>query len=443
MPPGTYRVEFNGLPFQFNKEYWNDKETIGLGQDVVVGDGATVPDINALLNSGGYIAGTVTNAGNAPMSNVTVQAYEQVSGSPSVLRKTGFTDANGAYRLNELGTASYRVKFTDNSGTCPVEWWDNAANEGSATNVDVVGGLTTGGISPQLCVGAANAAPVLSPETPSLTTSQGVAGTVGLTASDADSDPLTWSISGQGTKGTASVPAGTGTSKTVTYTPNAGVTGADSFTVQVSDGHGGTDQVTVSVTITPATSLPPTPAPITGFVAGASGGIRVGEVRVAQTSLDGDPSLTLGYQWQHAGKGGTWVNIPGAAAQGRSFELPPSVMKINVRVVVTAQRAGVAPAVSASGPLLILPGNHNASKLRIVGPHRVGKRLVAKVKVPDKAEDLEIRYVWTVAGTQLRLTGRSIIVPAAAAGRKVFVDIRLVAPGYHNQELRSPMVNIA
>ena len=210
--------------------------------------------------------------------------------------------------------------------------------------------------------------------------------------------------------------------------------------MRVADGHGGTDEVTVSVTITPV-SAPPTATPITGFSATASGGTRVGEVRVAQTSLDSDPSLTLGYQWQHAGKGGTWVNIPGATA--RTFELPPSVMKINVRVVVTAQRAGVASVVSASAPLLILPGNHNASKLKIVGPHKVGKRLTAKVKDADKPDDLEIRYVWTVAGTQIRLTGRSIIVPAAASGKKIFVDIRLVAPGYHNQELRSRMVNIS
>ncbi|WP_420641694.1 Ig-like domain-containing protein [Candidatus Leptofilum sp.] len=71
-----------------------------------------------------------------------------------------------------------------------------------------------------------------------------------LTASDGDADSLTWSIHDQGNIGTASFSGGnTGTSVNVDYAPNANMNGSDSFVVRVSDGRGGTDDITVNVTI--------------------------------------------------------------------------------------------------------------------------------------------------------------------------------------------------
>jgi hypothetical protein len=70
-----------------------------------------------------------------------------------------------------------------------------------------------------------------------------------LNASDAEGDTLTWSINNPASKGIASV-SGTGTSKTIIYNPNTSYTGLDSFNVQVSDGNGGMDTITVNVNIT-------------------------------------------------------------------------------------------------------------------------------------------------------------------------------------------------
>jgi hypothetical protein len=70
-----------------------------------------------------------------------------------------------------------------------------------------------------------------------------------LHATDADHDPLTWSILTPPFKyAYASVVAGAGV---VTYSPPANYNGGDSFVVQVSDGHGGADSITVNVTIRP------------------------------------------------------------------------------------------------------------------------------------------------------------------------------------------------
>ncbi|NJN55956.1 MAG: tandem-95 repeat protein, partial [Anaerolineae bacterium] len=78
-----------------------------------------------------------------------------------------------------------------------------------------------------------------------------------LNATDGDGDDLTWSIFDQGNIGTASITGSNpGNSMGITYVPNANMNGADSFVVRVSDGRGGTDDITVSVTIDPQNDNP-------------------------------------------------------------------------------------------------------------------------------------------------------------------------------------------
>ncbi|HEY3416195.1 MAG TPA: Ig-like domain-containing protein, partial [Armatimonadota bacterium] len=83
-----------------------------------------------------------------------------------------------------------------------------------------------------------------------LNTYQESAGTTGqLTASDPNSDPLTYSIVTNGTKGTATITnAATGR---YTYVPTSGQTGTDTFTFKVNDGHEDSNIATVTVTINP------------------------------------------------------------------------------------------------------------------------------------------------------------------------------------------------
>lgn len=71
-----------------------------------------------------------------------------------------------------------------------------------------------------------------------------------LTASDPDGDTLTWSIDSQAGHGIASA-SGTGATKAIGYTPAANYHGIDSFIVEVEDGHGGQDTITVNVTVQP------------------------------------------------------------------------------------------------------------------------------------------------------------------------------------------------
>jgi hypothetical protein len=67
---------------------------------------------------------------------------------------------------------------------------------------------------------------------------------VTLTASDPDGDPLTWHIDSRPTNGTLS-----GSPPDLTYTPDTGFSGDDSFTFYVNDGEADSNTATVSITV--------------------------------------------------------------------------------------------------------------------------------------------------------------------------------------------------
>jgi hypothetical protein len=84
----------------------------------------------------------------------------------------------------------------------------------------------------------------------SLTTAEDTLGHVTLVGADPDGDTLQFSVAQPG-RGTV---AGEGADRT--YTPDADLNGADSFTYTVSDGNGGTATGSVSVTVTPVNDAP-------------------------------------------------------------------------------------------------------------------------------------------------------------------------------------------
>jgi len=102
-----------------------------------------------------------------------------------------------------------------------------------------------------ITVAAVNDAPVIDQgESAALTTAEDTAGTLNLTATDIDSDTLSWSISSAAVEGTATVNGGV-----VSYEPATDFNGTDSFTVEVSDGEL-TDTIVVNVTVESANDAP-------------------------------------------------------------------------------------------------------------------------------------------------------------------------------------------
>lgn len=92
-----------------------------------------------------------------------------------------------------------------------------------------------------------NSAPVATDD--AILTQEDTATNGALSASDADGDPLTYSIVANGSKGIATITnAATGA---FTYTPNANENGTDAFTFKANDGTLDSNTATITVTITP------------------------------------------------------------------------------------------------------------------------------------------------------------------------------------------------
>src|SRR5664280_3041881 len=177
-------------------------------------------------------------------------------------------------------TYGYRWQSSANGGLT----WINvfgATNQAYAVQASDVGKVLRcvvtcldklSGISPEQSAGAysnavtvVNEAPVITQgATTSVTMDEDASPTpfsLTLHATDADGDTLTWSVPSGASHGTATA-SDTGSSKNIGYIPTADYNGSDSFVVQVSDGYGGTDDITVSVTVNSINDIP-------SFTAGA------------------------------------------------------------------------------------------------------------------------------------------------------------------------------
>jgi len=109
------------------------------------------------------------------------------------------------------------------------------------TVFDGNGGTDTGAVT--ITINGLNDPPVADDDTD--TTSQGTSVTIDILGNDSDPDGDTLTVNSvtQGHNGTV-----TNNGNDVTYTPNPGFTGVDSFSYTISDGNGGTDTATVTVT---------------------------------------------------------------------------------------------------------------------------------------------------------------------------------------------------
>ena len=188
---------------------------------VTVTSGNTAPVVNAgpdqgiSLPANAVLDGTVTDDGLPdPPATVTVE-WSKTSGPGTVT----FGDANAVdttASFSEGGT--YVLKLT--------------ADDSALTGSDEV---TITVNTPPAAADDATSTPQDTPKDIDVLAND----------TDADSDPLTVSSVTQPANGTV---VNNGTD--VTYTPNAGYTGIDTFTYTASDGRGGTDTAIVTVTVT-------------------------------------------------------------------------------------------------------------------------------------------------------------------------------------------------
>ena len=129
------------------------------------------------------------------------------------------------------------------SGTAPNLTYSPASNFHGGDSLtfqanDGKGGVDSGTVS--ITVTPVNDPPVAQDQ--NVTTSEDTARAITLVATDADGDPLTFTVATGPSNGSLS-----GTAPNITYTPNGGYAGPDSVTFQVSDNNGGIDTGTVNI----------------------------------------------------------------------------------------------------------------------------------------------------------------------------------------------------
>ncbi len=136
LEPGDYVVEFYYYGGNYVPEWYDDKPDLYNADPVSVTDGGLTPGINAILEVGGEITGTVTAEDSGdPLENVSVYAYT-LDGS---YVSSGYTDSSGKYSIKQLGPGSYLIEFIDyGSGDSYIrQWYNNQPDQESADPVAV------------------------------------------------------------------------------------------------------------------------------------------------------------------------------------------------------------------------------------------------------------------------------------------------------------------
>ena len=156
------------------------------------------------------------------------------------LTVTGASDpANGSVAVNLDGTITY-TPDPDFSGADVFTYGISDGNGGSDTATVTV------------TVNEINDAPAAVDDV--AVTDEDVAATIAVLSNDTDPDGDTLSVTAASDPANGSVAVNV--DGTITYTPDSGFSGVDSFTYTIDDGRGGTSSATVSVTVNPVDNPP-------------------------------------------------------------------------------------------------------------------------------------------------------------------------------------------
>ena len=215
---GSYYVLFNtgcgSVSANWLQQWWQDASSQSSATLVTVTAGQTTAKINAAMQPGGTVSGTVKDNTGAALQGICV-AIDPVAGGPG--EGFGSSGSDGTYSVTGLASGSYDVEFTAGCGSTPDwigQWWENASSQATATPISVTAGKSVTGIDPSMQPGGTIAGTVKS--------STGTA----LAGICLDVNPLT-GTSGAGyavsaSDGTYSVAGLAAGSYTVEFTPGCG-----------------------------------------------------------------------------------------------------------------------------------------------------------------------------------------------------------------------------
>ena len=142
---GAYQVEFVGKG-DFFGEWYDNARTRGFAEDVLVPTDGEAAGIDAVLETGGRVTGTVVARNHTPLAGIRVSAYQQDGRGAWHLTGRGVTDEAGSYAVAGLAEGMCRVGFSDPAQVYLGGYWRDAQTFDRAAPVSVRWGETTSGI---------------------------------------------------------------------------------------------------------------------------------------------------------------------------------------------------------------------------------------------------------------------------------------------------------
>ncbi len=150
LPAGTYAVYFRqSYGEDLLEEWWQDAKDDAAQTTITVTLGQHVTGVDAAIETGGSISGTVS----VPDGYDPTDVWASATSASGYTSRSGSVAADGSYRIGGLATADYTVHFQTTGSDLVAEYWDDAALRDDADAVAVVQGQDTPGIDAALAVG--------------------------------------------------------------------------------------------------------------------------------------------------------------------------------------------------------------------------------------------------------------------------------------------------
>lgn len=355
LQPGRYRLYYFGASVGYLSEYWDD-QTSASAAEVIVVDGADLPDHDARLSRGGSLSGRVTSDAATAVDGLDATLYDAEGRSV----ETDTVDGAGRYEFDALPAGRYRVGF-DHGAAVP-EFWDDEATLDAATPIEVGVDDVVTGIDADVEPFATNTArPSISSTTPRV--GEPLTATPGTwTRTEGITWIYQWYMDG------VAINAG----KQAEYTPTAGTLGKR-LTVSVRGVRKGASIGSATSSSTERTAQ------------GRIGVVRAPTLKgraVVGSTLEADrgywtPSgLTWSYVWVRDGKA-IPTSVPGSRSARYTLTAADWGKKVAVRVSGERSGYGVQRRYTPAVPVLRAPSMSNTTS--VLGGGRV--KLTAKVVV--------------------------------------------------------------
>ncbi|PAV46622.1 hypothetical protein CK486_17640, partial [Pseudomonas sp. HAR-UPW-AIA-41] len=262
------------------------------------------------------------SAGEVRLSGVLVGSYDQAALTNGTLQITFNSGTSNAQANSVLRQIAYSNGSDAPPASVVIDYALNDNNSGAQGS----GGAKTATGSVTVNISAVNDAPVAGSQSNS--TAEDAPFNGQIIASDVDGGSLTYSLQTGASNGSVTLNSSTGA---FVYTPNAGYSGADSFTVQVSDGRGGFVNSVINMSVTPVDDAPvlslTTPAtPVEGNA--AEGNL----ISTASATDEDTPASGLNFSLTsnpgnvyaiNAATGAVTLTAAGAALVNAGGDLPP------------------------------------------------------------------------------------------------------------------------